>query len=486
MSEGQSPATAETGPGKIGLFGLIGIVVSSCIGSGAFALTGQIAQVASPGAALVAWLIVGVGFLCLALSLKNLADRRPDLDSIFDYATEGFGPFAGFLSGWGYWLSAWLGNVAFATIMMSAIGYFYPPFESGNTVPCILIASVILWGITFLVMRGVESASFINAIVMVAKVAALGLFIVFALVMFNAGVFTADFWGTVQDNLAAMGQAGATDLGTIPDQIVNCMMIMFWCFIGIEGASVISSRAKSKVDAGRATVIGLVALLVIYIGVSVLPFGYMPYNEIAALPKPAMIYVFDSMAPGWGGAFITVAMIVSVAGSWLSFTILPAETTQLMASHRLLPAKWGELNSKGAPQFSLVVVGVCTQLFLVTLIFTEDAYNFAFSLCTVAIVVTWALASAFNMKVSFAARQTGQAVCGLVATIFLVVGTLLNGWTFLLLTCVGYIPGIFVYIAGRKEHGEQAFTPAEKCVMALVVAAGIVAVVLVAMGLITF
>ena len=39
----------------IGLFGLIGMVVSSCIGSGVFAITGQLAGVASPGAVLVAW-----------------------------------------------------------------------------------------------------------------------------------------------------------------------------------------------------------------------------------------------------------------------------------------------------------------------------------------------------------------------------------------------------------------------------------------------
>lgn len=46
----------------IGLIGLIGMVISSCIGSGVFAITGQLAGVASPGAVLIAWLIVASAF----------------------------------------------------------------------------------------------------------------------------------------------------------------------------------------------------------------------------------------------------------------------------------------------------------------------------------------------------------------------------------------------------------------------------------------
>ena len=60
----------------IGLFGLIGMVVSSCIGSGVFAITGQLAGVASPGAVLVAWAVVGIGFAALALSLNNVGVHR--------------------------------------------------------------------------------------------------------------------------------------------------------------------------------------------------------------------------------------------------------------------------------------------------------------------------------------------------------------------------------------------------------------------------
>ena len=477
---------AKEGKKGIGLFGLIGMVVSSCIGSGAFAISGQLSQVASPGSALVAWLIVGLGFLALALSLNNLGAERPDLPGIFSYAQEGFGPFAGFVSGWGYWLSAWLGNVAFATMMMSTVGYFFPAFLAGNTVPCIAISSVVMWLLTIFVIRGVESASVLNAVVMVCKVASLAVFVLFSVFMFNAGVFTADFWGTLYNNAVAAGSAGAdaVALGDVAQQIMNCFIIMFWVFVGIEGATVMSSRAERKSDVGKATVIGLACLLAIYIGCSVLPYGYMPYTEIAQLDYPAMVYIFEEMAPGWGGAFISIAIIISILGSWLSFTMLPAETTSEMAASKLLPASWGKLNGKGAPQLSLMVVGACTQAFLIVLLVSEDAYDFAYSMCTVAIVITWAFAAAYQVKYALGAKQAAQLAIGLVATVFLIVGVLFNGWSFLLLTCVGYIPGFVVYVQARRSEG-LGLGSGDKVGIAAITALGVLALVLLAMGVIS-
>lgn len=470
----------------IGLFGLIGMVVSSCIGSGVFAITGQLGKVASPGGALIAWLVVGVGFLALALSLNNLAAKKPELKGVFQYAEEGFGPLSGFLSGWGYWLSAWLGNIAFATMMMQTLGYFFPAFLPGNTLPCVIVASLFMWALTYLILRGVESASFINAIVMVAKVASLGLFLVFAIFMFNAGVFTADFWGNVLNAAVAAGSAGAdaVEIGGIGTQVMNCMIIMMWVFIGIEGAAVMGSRAEKKSDVGKATVIGLICLLLIYIGCSVLPFGYMPYTEIANLDSPALLYVFDQMAPGWGGAFISIAIIVSVAGSWMSFTMLPAETTSEMAERHLLPESWGKLNSHGAPQMSLLLVGACIQVFLIILMFSEDAYNFAFSMCTVAIVITWAFIAAYQIKFSKEQNETGQMVIGIIALAFQVVGVLYNGWGYLLLTCVGYIPGFIFFIKARTSQG-HTITNGEKIGMCAIGALGVLGLVLLGVGVIS-
>ena len=470
----------------IGLIGLIGMVISSCIGSGVFAITGQLAGVASPGAVLIAWLIVGVGFLALAFSLNNLTEKRSDLHGIFSYADAGWGPLAGFISGWGYWLSAWLGNVAFATMMISTIGYFYPAFLPGNTIPCIIIASIVMWALTYLVIRGVESAAFLNAIVMVCKVAAIAVTLIFGIFLFNAGIFTADFWGNVYDNAVAAGQYGpdAAPLGGVGTQIFNCMIIMMWCFVGIEGASVVSSRAARKTDVGKATLIGFICLMLIYVGASVLPYGYMSSAEVAALDYPALVYVFSSMAPGWGGPFISIAIIISILGSWLSFTILPAETTSEMADYKLLPASWGKLNSHNAPSMSLLIVGACTQAFLIILLFSADAYDFAFSMCTVAIVITWAFAAAYQAKWGVQNKNMVQAAIGFVAVAFQVIGVLFNGWSFLLLTCVGYIPGFFIYVKARKDYG-NAITMGEKVCMGVVSALGVLSLVLLAVGVIS-
>lgn len=141
-------------PKKLGVIALTALIISSSIGSGIFAIPTDMAAAAAPGGALVAWAIAGVGVLALCLSIVNIGRKKPELSGIVEYAENGFGPFSGFISGWGYWLSAWLGNVAFATMMMKTLGRFFPVFDEGNNLVSILLASVVLWGLTYVVNRG--------------------------------------------------------------------------------------------------------------------------------------------------------------------------------------------------------------------------------------------------------------------------------------------------------------------------------------------
>lgn len=469
-------ATGQTK--KIGLLPLTALVISSSIGGGIFGIPSDLASGAAPGPALIAWTIVGFGILMLSLCFNNLMKKRPDLEGIFSYAEEGFGKFGGFISGWGYWLSAWLGNVAFATMIMSAFGYFFPIFKGGQNVPSIIAASMIMWGLTYIVNRGVESATILNTIITICKLIPLFVFIIIGIFAFKFDIFTANFWGHVTANI---------DNGSIFNQVKNCMMVMMWVFVGIEGASILSARAKKKSDAGKATVLGLIGLLVIYVLASIIPYGLMSQSDIAALDQPSIGFIFEKVVGPWGAALINLGLIISLLGCWLSWTMLPGETTLLMSKRELLPKVFGKTNKANAPTFSLVVTAALIQVFVFTFLFTEKAYNFAYSLCTAAILICYLFVALYQVKLSYQNRsqkgEIGQLIIGICALVFQVWAILSSGLSYTLLCFMAYIPGIFFFIKARKEHGATKALSKNEWVAAAVITVGaIAAVFLIATG----
>lgn len=498
MSDSKPAPNAPTAPHKrgISLMGLIALVISSSIGSGVFALSTDISAAAAPGPALIAWLITGIGFMGLATTFGRLSIVKPELDGIVAYAHAGFGPFVGFVSGWGYWLSIWIGNVAFGVMLVTAIGYFYPPFAGELTVPGVVFISILNWLIVLLVNRGVEEASALNAIVMVCKLVPIFAFIVAMVFVFNFDVFCADFWGDVANNLYGTSHANIDGTvvgapGPIPRQLVNCFMAMMWVFVGMEGASVLGHRADRKSDVSRATILGCTALVIIYVAASILPYGYLTREELMGLGSPSMPYIFERVVGPWGGAFISGGLIISIFGAWLSYTILASEALCGMAQMKLLPRMFSHLNTYSAPTACLVVTGAMIQILSIVMLFSEEAYQFAYSLCTASIVISWTLAAAYMVKLGLEQRHAGSsratrteraggspegAVRGIDLALsaftvaFLVIAVLISGVEQLMLCCIAYVPGIAFYLAARREQGLRGLSAREKVLAVAIVA----------------
>jgi arginine:ornithine antiporter/lysine permease len=219
----EATATAST---KLRLGSLTALVIGSMVGSGVFSLPQNMAAGAGPLAILIGWAITAIGMLALVFVYQSLAVRRPELDAgPYAYAKAGFGPFIGFNSAWGYWISAWVGNVSYAVIVFSALSYFFPAFGDGNTWQAVLGASILLWVIHFLVLTGIRQAAIVNTIVTVAKIAPVVLFVGIVAVAFKLNVWTLDFTGL-----------GNASLGTIAAQVKSTMLVTLWVFIDIEGA----------------------------------------------------------------------------------------------------------------------------------------------------------------------------------------------------------------------------------------------------------
>ena len=269
------PQKTNENSNRLGIFALAAIVVSSMIGGGIYSLPQNMASGASAGAVFLAWIITGIGIYFIARTFSILSMAKPDLTTgIYSYSRAGFGPYVGFTIGWSYWLCQVCGNVGYAVITMDALNYFFPPyFAGGNNLPSIIGGSIIIWFFNFLVLRGVKQASIVNTIGTIIKIVPLVLFIIIMAFLFHLDKFDLDFWG----------EAAATKakIGGLSTQIKSTMLVTLWAFIGIEGAVVMSNKAKSPAIIGPATILGFASCLIIYILLSLLPFGYMSQSELA-------------------------------------------------------------------------------------------------------------------------------------------------------------------------------------------------------------
>ena len=453
----------------ISLISLIALVVSSSIGAGIFAISNDLSA-AAPGPVLLAWLFVGIGILMLAISMSNLVLAKPKLTGLPDYARDGFGDFFGFISGWGYWLSAWLGNVGFAVVLMQTLGYFFPVLKSGNSNGAIALASVISWALIFLVSRGIESATTINTIATFAKIIPLVVFIIFGIVMFKIDIFTSGFWNNLNNNFTWTGSDG------VIEQMRSALMVLMWVFVGIEGATIMAGRAKKKSDAARATTIGLLILLVIYVLASILPYGYFTQEQLANANQPAMVYLFSQMVGDWGGILISLGMILSIMAAWLSWTLLPVETTSQMADLKLLPAWFGKLNSRKIPINALIFTQILVQAMLIATARSDNAYQFVYSLAVAATMITYSFVAAYQLKLGWQEKNNRFIIVGLLALLFQLFVIYLAGLQFVWLTAIAYIPG-FVLLGIAYFKNNRKFTTFEIIMMSLISILAISAIV---------
>lgn len=472
--------------GSLGVLALAGVVVSSMIGGGIYSLPQNMAAGASVGAVILAWLITGIGVYFLANTFRILSVVKPDLTAgIYMYSRAGFGPYIGFTIGWSYWLCQICGNVGYAVITMDALNYFFPPyFVGGNNLYSIIGGSLLIWGFNALVLKGIKQATIINLIGTVAKIVPLLFFIVVTMIFFNSDKFSFDFWGEQENSL-----------GSLTKQIEGTMLVTLWAFIGIEGAVVMSKHAKNPHAVGRATLLGFAGCLLVYVLLSVLPYGLMTQEQLAKLPNPSTAAVLEAVIGKWGAYIMNIGLLISVLTSWLAWTMVTAQIPQAAAANGTFPREFAKENTAKAPSVSLYVTSSLMQIFMLLVYFSGNAWNTMLSITSVMVLPAyfasamylWKLCEDHEYPTNFYIRRSVALLSAILGSIYALWLIYAAGLNYLLMALVFMALGIPVFIWARRQSAprQPIFTAGERFVAGVLVVAAVLAIYMMATGVVS-
>lgn len=469
---------------KLSLPSLTAMVVGSMVGAGIFNLPGRFATATGPFGAIIAWLIAGTGMYMLARVFQALAEKRPDIDSgVFAYAKAGFGDYMGFLSAFGYWLGSCLGNVFYWVLIGSTLGRFFPGlFGDGSSMIAIIVSLVGIWTFHFMILRGVEQATFINTIVTIAKIVPLIVAVLAFIFFFNYSQFAENFFGGV----------GMPEK-TLVAQVRDTMLITVFVFIGIEGASVYSRFAKRRSDVGTATILGFVGVTGLMVAVTLLPYATAPRAAIAGVQNPSLAGALELVVGHWGAVFISIGVLISVLGAYLAWSLICAEVLFAAAKSKDMPRLFAAQNGNRVPANALWLTNIVVSLFVISTYWSRDAFNFMLDMTSVTSLLPYLLVAGYGILLARSGvgyettpEQRGRdQIFAWIAAIYTVFMFIAAGLKYVLLVAVLLVPGTILYLWARREQNARIFTPAELIVFAVTLIAGAVGLYGLLTGIIT-
>lgn len=395
---------------KLNVWVLTALVVGNMVGSAIFMLPSSLAKVASPGGAMLAWGLTGVGVLFIALVYGILSIKKPDISggpqvyakALFKDGTSASNMMGYFVT-WGYWVANFAGNVAVITTFAGYLSSFLPIMNSGAVVFKMngltitlghflnfLVCSALLWFVYFLILRGVEGAGNVNLVATAAKVIGFALFIVATLFVFQAShlvPFAVAKAGDGGQTIGLFGQASQAALTTL------------WAFVGIESAVVFSARAKSGRDIKRATIIGLIIALVIYAAITILVMGTLTQSELVHSTKPLVDALSKVIGPA-GADILGFLALISLFGSSIGWILLSSEVPYQSAKKGCFLKMFTKTNASGTPVRALLITCIMGQFFILSTILRpiSDAFDFVIRVATLSYLIPYIFAAVYLLK----------------------------------------------------------------------------------------
>src|SRR3989454_10675101 len=352
------------------------LVVGSMIGSGIFIVSADILrQVHSPGLLLAVWLLSGVVTLLGALSYGELAAMFPKAGGNYVYLREGISPLFGYLYGWTLFVVIQTGTiaavaVAFARFTSVLFPALTPDVFLGTTLHfpapigdiavglsaqrIFAIASIVL--LTWINVRGVRTAAFIQTTLTAIKTASLAALILLGITIGRnaeaiAANWGANFWAGGALTLAVLPVVGAAMVGSL-------FSMDAWNNVGFASGEL----KNPEKDVPFAMGAGVLIVTTLYVLANVSYLVVLPQDAIAHAPQDRVgTAALQAMFGAPGLYIMAIAIMISTFGCNNGLILSGARVYYAMAKDNLFFKSAANLHPAfKTPALALIVQAIWT------------------------------------------------------------------------------------------------------------------------------
>jgi APA family basic amino acid/polyamine antiporter len=429
-----------------------GLVIGSIVGTGVFTMPAVLAGAGTMSIAVLG--VIAVGAMVLALLFGQLTKRVPNSDGgLYAYARHEFGDFAGYLTGWCYWIQSWAGNAA---IVSSWVFYVSALFGwSFGGIRLWLVALVGLWIPAVINLAGVRQMAWFQQVTVVLKFLPL-LFI---------GVVG---WAYVRSgNFGKFNASG----GSLYSGIGIAAGVALFSFIGVEAAAIIAKRVKDPArNVGRASLLGTGLSAVLYLLTSAVVMGLVPHHTLIGTGSP-FVNAFSAMFPGtpWAGKFIAAVAVASGIGALNGWTLLVTETSRAIAQDDLFPRPFAWEDKKHTAWFGILVGTILPSLLMLWAYETKTGltvFTYLVDLTVVTVAIPYFMSAIAQLTFLVSKRRRVQGwvlardlLVASIAVLFSMWVTFASGYQVVYQALVVIMAGLVLYAflnAWRQRHGAAA------------------------------
>jgi APA family basic amino acid/polyamine antiporter len=342
----------------LGPWSLTSLGIGCIIGAGIFVITGYAAHYKTGPALSLSFVVAGLACIFAALCYAEFASMAPVAGSAYTYAYATLGELFAWIIGWDLVLEYTVASASVAhgwskyfqnfigmfnikvPHIMSSAPFDFDPTQGGFLatgswfdLPAVLIVAIL----TIVLVIGIRESSRFNNLMVAIKVAVV-------LLVIAAGVFyinAANWRPFAPFGWAGISIFGKTILGNTgadgaPVGVLAGAAMIFFAYIGFDS---VSTHAEEARNPNRDVPFGIIASLVIctvlYIAVSIVLTGMVPYNQIDVDAPVAA--AFGHVGLRWGQFIISLGAVVGITSVMLVLMLSQPRVLLAMARDGLLP-----------------------------------------------------------------------------------------------------------------------------------------------------